>query len=267
MRIKIWEIEIDILTKQEIIEIVDDNIKKARLPMQITGVNPEVIIKSRENIELRHAIKKSTIINIDGIAVALALKMLGYKRAIRVACPDIFDSLISTAEKSGYRVFFLGARQEILEKMITNLRNKYPKLIIAGSINGYYDSSYVKTIAMEIKSSNADILFIGMPTPAKELFISTNMTFLNIPLSFGVGGYFDILAGVFKRAPKWLQFLGLEWLFRLLQEPKRMFKRQLNIYKFLILFLRTFSLNRKESKLLKMKYKTENIKLKTYQNN
>lgn len=253
MRVKIWEIEIDIIPQEEIIKIVDDNIKNARLPMKITGVNPEVIIKSHEDIALRHAIIESKIINIDGISVALALKMLGYKLARKVACPDISDSLISIAERSGYRIFFLGARQETLEKMIAKLKIDYPKLHIAGYINGYYDNSKEKTIAEKIKSSNADILFIGMPSPAKELFISTNMKFLNIPLCFGVGGYFDILAGVFKRAPKWLQFLGLEWLFRLSQEPKRLFKRQLNIYKFFILFLRTFPQNRKQSRFEKMK--------------
>ena len=247
MRITAWGINIDLITINQLIQIVEDNINRLRLPMQVSGINPEIIIKTISNDNLKYAINNSAIVNIDGVSVALALRMLGYSGVKRIPCPDVFDILLDQANKNEYKIFLLGAKEEVVKEMINKLQKDYINLKIVGYHNGYFNQENECEIASLIKSSNADMLFLGMPSPKKELFISSYLTFLNVPLCFGVGGVFDIKAGIVKRAPKWMQKIGLEWMFRLIQEPKRLIKRQRNIFKFFILFLKTFRLNKKRT--------------------
>jgi len=245
MRLPIWGINIDLLSIDQIIEAIETNLNTRRLPMQVTGINPEIIINSITDRSLNNAINESSIVNIDGISVVVALRMLGYGGVKRVACPDIFDILLDKANKKGYRVFFLGARKEIVTAMIANLKNEYPDLQIAGFHDGYFSKENEPKIAKKIRSSKADMVFLGMSSPKKELFIRNYLEILNVPLCLGVGGVFDIKAGLYKRAPKWMQEMGLEWLYRLIQEPRRMIKRQVNILKFINLFFKTYHMNRK----------------------
>jgi exopolysaccharide biosynthesis WecB/TagA/CpsF family protein len=239
MRISVWGIKIDIITINELLEFIEENINNSRIPMQITGVNPEIIVKSLNNQNLKDAINGSSVVNIDGISVSLGLKILGYSNAKRVTCPDIFEALIYRANKRGYKIFFLGAKDHIVKEMIIRLQQEYLDLRIVGYHNGYFDIEKEVEIAESIRLSNADILFIGISSPKKELFIKNYLDFMNVPLCLGVGGIFDIKAGLYKRAPILMQKMGLEWLYRLLLEPKRLIRRQINIYLFLNLVLKT----------------------------
>jgi len=227
MTIRIWNIKIDTFTIKQIIDIVEENISGNRFPLQITGVNAETIISSQNDKSLQAAINDSHIVNIDGISVVIGLRILGFRIKERAACPDIFDILLERANTKGYKIYFLGAQEEVVKKMIIKLQNEYSNLQIVGFHNGYFNQENEIEIAEMIKASNADMLFLGIPSPKKELFIRNYLNFMDVPLCFGVGGVFDIKAGIFKRAPDWMQKVGMEWFYRFMQEPRRMWKRYL----------------------------------------
>jgi N-acetylglucosaminyldiphosphoundecaprenol N-acetyl-beta-D-mannosaminyltransferase len=162
------------------------------------------------------------IINADGMGIVWGAKILGKKLPERVAGIDVFTNLLKIAEEKGYPVYFFGATDEVLKNMITNIKNLHPKIRIAGYRNGYYKEIESKKIAQNIKKSKAQILFVGISSPMKERFIKNQLKNTGVSFAMGVGGSFDVLSGKTKRAPKWMQNIGLEWFYRLIQEPRRM---------------------------------------------
>ena len=139
--------------------------------------------------------------------------------------------------KKGYKPYF-GAKQEVVEKVVDILL-KYPALKVAGYRNGYFAEEESENIAREINKSGADILFVGFSSPKKEKWINKYMPIMKVSFAMGVGGSFDVVAGVTKRAPKWMQKVGLEWFYRFIQEPRRMWKRYIiGNFKFCCLVLK-----------------------------
>jgi len=153
--------------------------------------------------------------------------MLGDPLPERVTGIDIMYELLKEANKKHYRVYFLGAKSEVLQTMIKTIQKDYPGIAIAGYRDGYFNKAEEQDVAKNIKDSHADILFVGISSPKKENFLKNWLNFIDVPICHGVGGSFDILAGVTNRAPIWMQKCGLEWLYRLIQEPRRMWKRYL----------------------------------------
>ena len=222
-----WGLKINSLTIDEFVELIEQNIITRTALIQQTSVNAYTIVSVQHDLALREAINKSTLVNIDGMSVVWALKFLGYKHVEKASCPDIFDRLMMLAAEKGYRPFFLGTTPEILDTAIRNLKNEYPTLEMAGSHHGYFNEENAEEIAKLIKESKADMLFLGISSPKKELFSDRYSAYMQVPYIFGVGGVFDILANVTKRAPRWMQNSGLEWLYRFMQEPRRMWRRYL----------------------------------------
>jgi N-acetylglucosaminyldiphosphoundecaprenol N-acetyl-beta-D-mannosaminyltransferase len=140
---------------------------------------------------------------------------------------DLMEGMIRLCADNGYRPFFLGARRDVLEKSIANIQSRYPGLKIAGFRDGYFAVEEDGEIVAAIKSSRADCLFIGMPTPRKERFLARYRDHLGVPFIMGVGGSLDVMAGHVRRAPLLVRRLGLEWLFRTVQEPLRLGPRYL----------------------------------------
>ena len=222
-----WGIGLNTFALNEYLEIIEKKIiDKDEIIVQ-TGVNAHTVVCIQKDDVLRETINKSTLVNIDGMPVAWALRFLGHKEVSKVSCPDIFDELIKLAAQKHFRPFFLGTTPEILEKAIHKLNMAYPELQIAGSHHGFFDDIDSGNIAEQIKNSKADMLFLGMTSPKKELFSEKYADYMQVPYIFGVGGVFDILAGHIKRAPVWMQKTGLEWFYRFIQEPKRMWRRYL----------------------------------------
>jgi N-acetylglucosaminyldiphosphoundecaprenol N-acetyl-beta-D-mannosaminyltransferase len=124
-------------------------------------------------------------------------------------------------------VFILGARKEVLEEAVRRMRAELPDLRIVGAHHGYYSSAEEQGVVARIRATSPDILFLAMETPAKELFIAHHREAMGVRFVMGVGGSIDVLAGLKRRAPRWMQRAGLEWLFRLLQDPRRLAKRYL----------------------------------------
>lgn len=223
---------------EEFILSISRNIEMKKGFMQITGVNPNIFMLARKNTELKSIINQSDLINIDGIALVWGLRLFGYHVPERVACCDIFSRLMELASKKKYKVFFLGTSPKMLNKLIENFKKTYSSVPIAGYHNGYFQPEDEEGIVREIRLSKADMLFVGMPSPQKETFIFKNKAFMQIPFSFGVGGLFDILAGKVKRAPLFMQRAGLEWLYRLIKEPKKMIFRDLQVLDFMIFLIK-----------------------------
>ncbi len=187
-------------------------------------VNVAKLIAMRGDRHLNTAVNACDIINIDGQGVVWGARLCGLDIPERVAGIDLFHQLLRASQKRGYPVFLLGAREEVVARATETLSQTYPGLVIAGSHHGYFwddEASVVERIA----GSRARLLFVAISSPRKETFINRWKNELGVDFVMGVGGTFDVVAGKTRRAPVWMQKVGLEWLYRLLQEPGRMWKR------------------------------------------
>jgi N-acetylglucosaminyldiphosphoundecaprenol N-acetyl-beta-D-mannosaminyltransferase len=229
-RINIWGIKINPLRKVEIVNIIDKHIANNDWAFHLTGVNVETIAHAQEDPALKIAINSSDIVNIDNMLVVTSLRLLGYRIPERAACPDIFELLMQLSDNKGYSVYFLGAKEEILQLTLNKLKAKYPKLHIAGSRNGYYRPEEELSIVKEIENLKPDMLFIALPSPQKELFIYNHKKDLGVRFAFGIGGVFDVQAGKVRRAPLWMRRIGLEGIHRTLQNPANYGKRYRRYY-------------------------------------
>lgn len=220
------------------IDLIESNIIERKHNFQHIVVNAAKIVYAQKNDLLKSAINNSDIVNIDGMAVVWALRLFGYNVSERVSGVDLFQNLLHLASLKGYKVFFLGAKPDVIQRMVDNLIKHYNSLQIVGYNHGYFSAKEDKEIIGKIVESHPDMLFLGITSPKKEIFLNKYKNKMNVPFSMGVGGSFDILAGITKRAPFWMQNIGLEWLYRIYQEPRRMWKRYLvtnTIFTYLVL--------------------------------
>jgi N-acetylglucosaminyldiphosphoundecaprenol N-acetyl-beta-D-mannosaminyltransferase len=137
------------------------------------------------------------------------------------------ETLVELAAKKNYKIFFFGAKEQVVKGVVQKYIDSYGSNIIACYRNGYFAKEDEPGIAKQIADSGADILFVAITSPKKEIFLNTYKTVIKVPFIMGVGGSFDVVAGLVKRAPLWMQKAGLEWFFRVIQEPGRMWKRYL----------------------------------------
>jgi N-acetylglucosaminyldiphosphoundecaprenol N-acetyl-beta-D-mannosaminyltransferase len=190
-------------------------------------VNAAKIVAIRENPTLRQSILMCDMVLADGQAVVWASRLLGGSLPERVTGIDLFEALLEVAERERRSIYLFGARPEVLEKVLEELASRHPDLVVAGHRDGYFAPEEVPAIAEDIMASGADMLFLGITSPIKENFLGEYADRLGVPVLHGVGGSFDILAGLTRRAPERWQRLGLEWAYRLVQEPRRLWKRYL----------------------------------------
>jgi len=191
-------------------------------------VNAGKIVSMQNDLQLRQSVNDSDLINADGQAVVWASKILNKPLKERVAGIDLMENILELANNNKYKIFFLGAKEEIVKAVIEKYTKQFSKDIIAGYRNGYFNKEDETKIATEISKSGANILFVAISSPTKENFLYNNKKLLkNVNFIMGVGGSFDVVSGKVKRAPVWMQNSGLEWFYRFIQEPKRMWKRYL----------------------------------------
>ena len=225
-RIELLGCPIDDYTMQETLTCIEQSIDKKQSLHHVV-VNAAKLVHMQRDRDLRHSVVTSDIINADGQAVVWASRFLGKPLKERVAGIDLMYKLIELAHHKKYRIFFLGAQEYVVEKIVELVKTKYSPNLIAGSQHGYYNVNEEETVVQKIADSKADILFVAMGSPLKEVFLERYQAKMAIPFIMGVGGSFDVLAGKTKRAPLWMQKAGLEWFYRLAQEPRRMWKRYL----------------------------------------
>ncbi|MDB5013702.1 MAG: glycosyltransferase [Daejeonella sp.] len=225
-RISLCNIPVDALTMQQTLNIIHESIA-AKKSIHHVVVNAAKIVNAQKDLALRDSIINCDIINADGQAVVWASKILNTPLPERVAGIDLMENLVATAKVRGNKIFFLGAKEEVVRKVVEKYSALYGSEVIAGYRNGYFSNSDESSIADQIAKSNADILFVAMSSPKKEIFLKRYKSQIKTPFIMGVGGSFDVVSGLVKRAPLWMQTSGLEWLYRVIQEPRRMWKRYL----------------------------------------
>jgi N-acetylglucosaminyldiphosphoundecaprenol N-acetyl-beta-D-mannosaminyltransferase len=224
MRVTLLGLPVDILSRDETLARALDAMRSRRR-CQHVALNVAKLVGCRTDADLKRDVAESDIVGIDGMGILYALRLLGHRAPHRVAGIDMFEALIAACAQEGFRPFLLGAAPAVLEQAERTLVQRHPGLTIAGRHHGYFNSAEEDRIAALIQASGADCLFIAMPTPRKERFLHRYRDSLGVPFCMGVGGSFDVVAGLVRRAPPVWRKLGLEWLFRLLQEPRRMFWR------------------------------------------
>ncbi|WP_405468740.1 WecB/TagA/CpsF family glycosyltransferase [Streptomyces canus] len=222
----LFGIELDPLTMDETVERCLEAVRDDR-QLEIGVVNAAKLVNMRRDPRLADAVSGCDLVLADGQAVVWAAKVLRAPLPERVAGIDLFLRLLAEAESTGISVYFLGAKEEVLEEMLRRVADRFPGLKVAGSRNGYFDDSQQEAIAGDIARSGAQMLFLGMTSPKKEIFTAAHGARTGARVVHGVGGSFDILAGVTKRAPASWQRYGVEWLYRALQEPRRLGRRYL----------------------------------------
>jgi N-acetylglucosaminyldiphosphoundecaprenol N-acetyl-beta-D-mannosaminyltransferase len=216
---------VDNLSMEETLQTIEGFIASGR-PHQHVVVNVDKLVKARRDAQLRRIINECDLVNADGMPVVWASRLLGRPLKERVAGVDLFEALLQRSAQKGWRVFLLGAREEIVARVRELSVHRYPGLVIAGHRHGYWSGEQEEAaIADEIRAARTDILFVAISSPKKEHFLDRWQERMKVPFAMGVGGSFDVVAGHVKRAPRWMQRSGLEWFYRFLQEPRRMFRR------------------------------------------
>ena len=224
--VNILGIDIRKLSMAQVVEYCDQSIQR-RQPTVLGVVNAAKLVNCREDSELRKSVQESDVVLADGLPVVWLSRWMGDPLPERVAGIDIMHRLLELADRKHYAVYFLGAKSEVVQKVVDYTRIHHPGATIAGYRDGYFSSEKEADVAAEIQASRADMLFVAMTSPKKENFQRRYGAVMQVPICHGVGGSFDVVAGVTRRAPLWMQRRGLEWLYRVIQEPNRMWKRYL----------------------------------------
>ena len=224
--VKLFGINIHPLGMLEVLNIVNECII-SKQSLHVGMLNAAKVVNMKRNPALGEDVASSNLILADGSAVVLASKILHKKLPERVAGIDLMHAILERGDKLGYRVFCLGASEEISQEIERQINKHYPGVIIAGRQNGYFSDDQQEQVANDIAAANADVLFVAITSPKKEQFMAKWGELMRVPVVHGVGGSFDVFAGKVKRAPLIWQKLGMEWLYRVLQEPGRLWKRYL----------------------------------------
>ncbi|MFB6732274.1 WecB/TagA/CpsF family glycosyltransferase [Bacillus mobilis] len=224
--INIFDCPVASLTLQDTLKEIDKTIQE-KTPTQHVVINAGKVVLMEEDSKLKKIVQSCKIINADGQSIVWAANLLGRPLPERVAGIDLMEELISLASKKGYSVYFFGAKNEVVKKVVEFYKRMHPNLKVAGYRDGYFNGDENQQIVEGIRKSKADILLVAFSSPKKEYWLAENLDELGVPFSMGVGGSFDVIAGITKRAPLWMQKSGLEWFYRLIQEPGRMWKRYL----------------------------------------
>jgi N-acetylglucosaminyldiphosphoundecaprenol N-acetyl-beta-D-mannosaminyltransferase len=225
-RIELLGTHLDAITLEGAVAVVEDAVATRR-PTLNASLNAAKIVRLQRDAELREAIAGCELVTADGVPVVWAARLLGHEVPERVNGTDLMEALLARAEECGWSVFLLGSRDDVLADLRAELTRRHPRLVIAGSQHGYFSAEEENDVAASVAAARPDLLFVALETPQKELFQARHRASLAVPFTMGVGGSFDVLAGRRRRAPRWAQRSGLEWAFRLAQEPRRLLRRYL----------------------------------------
>lgn len=230
--VNILGVKFNRVTMEQALEKIDSLMKDSR-PQLIVTANTEMVMMANHDPLLFEIIKRAALVVPDGIGIVWASRMLKKPLYERVPGVELMDALLEKSAQKGWKVFFLGAKPGIAEQAAANAQKKYAGLHVVGTDHGYFNKEQEQEVLVTIKAAEPDILFLALGVPKQEKWAAAHLGKLNVPLAMGVGGSFEILAGTSKRAPRWMCRSGLEWLYRLVKEPKR-FGRMLALPQFVI---------------------------------
>ena len=249
-RQKIMGLHYDSWTREETLKAICDSIKCGAKHVYRSDINAASFLMSEKNPQIKKYVNDAPIINLDGMGVVFGCKILGKSAVERIAGADLFVDLLKVSAANGFSVFFLGATQAVVSATVEQAVASCPKLDVAGFHNGYFSGSEEEIVKL-INQCQPDILFIGIKSPEKEAFICRWRLCLDVKFIMGVGGTFDVFSGNIRRAPVWMQALGMEWFFRFMQEPQRMWRRYLTTNSYFIAMLGIAKLRQMIDRLLK----------------
>lgn len=224
-RIEVMGCPMDVASMAITVATIREAVVAGRFTQHVV-VNVAKLVHMRNDAQLRESVESCDIINIDGMGVLLGARFLGHDVRERVAGVDLFHELLAMSAREGLSVYLLGAQDEVVATTAHKVEALYPGLQIAGYHHGYFWDDEAGMVE-KIRASGAQLLFVAITSPKKENFINRWRDQLGVTFVMGVGGTFDVVAGNVKRAPLWMQKYGLEWLYRVIQEPGRMWKRYL----------------------------------------
>lgn len=213
-------------TSLEVINILD-NFIHSRKPHRLSTITAELAVRASEDKKLKDFYNNADLLTVDSFVIYYAAKIFGKPIKEPVNATRLFFEFLKVAQESGYRLYLLGAAQDVVDNAVATLKSKFPRINIVGWHNGYFDFDNNTKLIEEIRKTKPDVVFVAMSSPLKEKFMDKNFDELGVPVLMPVGGCFDIVGGKCKLAPLWLSGLGLEWFYRLMQEPKRLWRRYL----------------------------------------
>lgn len=239
MRVNILGAWIDALRMEEVVDQITGFIKSGR-PHQIITLNPEILYLAQQKPEILDLINHASLVTADGTGIVWASQKAGKPAPERVTGIDLMMRLVSLSAQQGWRIFLLGGQPGVVQEAACNLQKQYPELVMAGTHHGYFGEAAENEVVEMIRISRPHLLFVGMGAPGQDWFIARNLELMQAPVALGVGGSFDVIAGRVARAPVWMRRMRLEWLGRLIQEPRRI-KRIMILPKFVWLITRNYS--------------------------
>lgn len=218
-KVDVLGIEFDNMTQKQMIDMIKTRIKQKKKAFIVTA-NPEIVMKAQRDQDYKDTLQSADFIIPDGVGIMLGAKMLKRPLIERIAGFDLMTELLAVANKDCLNVFFLGSKDNVIQMMIRNVKQEYPNVRIGGYHHGYFDGNDPHITDM-VKKANSDLVFVAMGFPRQERWIQKNVNVFEKGIFIGVGGSFDVLAGVVKRAPTIWRSWKIEWLYRLCKQPSR----------------------------------------------
>lgn len=219
-RVEILGVEVDAVTMREAVECVE-NLIDARRASIVATANAEMLLRATHDAELKKILNAAALVVPDGAGTVWAAHHLGKEMPERVAGFDLVQELLKIAPSKGQKIFFFGSAPGVAEKAKSKAEELYSGIQIVGVRNGFFTVADEQEIISQIKKAQPDILLVALGVPKQEKWLAEHREILNVPVSIGVGGTLDVMAGVVKRAPLWMQKAKLEWLFRAMLQPSR----------------------------------------------
>jgi len=223
-RIAVLNVMIDAVTMDQAVARLEKYIAKSDRCHMVATANAEMVMMAAEDPELHKALLHSDLVVADGAGVVWAARHFGSPVPERVAGFDLAQKLLERSARNNYRVYFFGGAPGVAEQAKIAAEKHYPGVNIVGIRDGFFSEADEEAILSEITNCEPDILLVALGVPKQEKWLSKHLSGLHMPVAIGVGGTFDVMAGIMKRAPLWMQTANLEWLFRLLMQPQRFFR-------------------------------------------
>lgn len=223
-RIQLLGLPVDDLTMAETLDVVDAFIA-SRTVHQHVVVNVSKVVQASRDPGFRQLVADCDLINVDGQPIVWASRLLGTPLRERVTGVDLMEQLFARAAARGYRLYLLGARPDVVAAVAGRIARDHPGAVVAGYQDGYWDPGDEPAVAERIREARPDLLFVAISSPTKERFLARWKGVIEAPFVMGVGGSFDVYAGQVSRAPATMRRFGLEWLYRVYQEPGRLWRR------------------------------------------
>ena len=229
-RIELLGVPVDCVTMAQSVAFVDEQVAEGAKAAAILAVNPEKVMRARKEPALMRGLRRASLLIPDGIGVVWAARWRRRVKIARVPGSELMPAVCGLAAEKGYEVFLYGAREEVNAEAAAVLPKRFPGLTVAGRHHGYVGDADMPDLIERINESGADILFVALGSPRQEAWIEAHSTALRVKAIQGVGGTFDVVAGRVRRAPKLFLALNLEWFYRLLLEPQRLWRQRVLVH-------------------------------------